>query len=109
MAVLFKELNRIIFTALYHTFSTSHGIEFTVNDRKIFYGLIPLSFTVCNRITKKNHIIIVIMIFTSFKIQIRTETQHHCYCPMLLMQTTISSICIQANASLRRSFSEMLA
>ena len=50
MTLLFTELNRIIFTALYHTFSTSHGIEFTVNDRKIFYGLIPLSFTVCNRI-----------------------------------------------------------
>ena len=31
-------------------FSTSHGIEFTVNDRKIFYGLIPLSFMVCKRI-----------------------------------------------------------
>ena len=40
--------NLIIFTSLYRTFSTSHGIEFTVNDRKIFYGLIPLSFTVCN-------------------------------------------------------------
>ena len=50
MTVLFTELNRIIFTALYHIFSTFHGIEFTVNDRKIFYGLIPLSFTVCNRI-----------------------------------------------------------
>ena len=50
MTVLFTELNRIIFTALYRTFSTSHGIEFTVNDRKIFYGLILLSFTVCNRI-----------------------------------------------------------
>ena len=50
MTVLFKELNRIIFTALYRTFSTSHGIEFTVNVRKIFYGLIPLSFTVCNHI-----------------------------------------------------------
>ena len=49
MTVLFTELNRIIFTALYHTFSTSHGIEFTVNDRKIFYGLIP-AFTVCNHI-----------------------------------------------------------
>ena len=48
MTILFMELNRIIFTALYHTFSTSHGIEFTVNDHKIFYGLIPLSFTVCN-------------------------------------------------------------
>ena len=34
----------MIFTALYHTFSTSHDIEFTVNDRKIFYGLIPLDF-----------------------------------------------------------------
>ena len=44
------ELNCIIFTALYHTFSTSHGIEFTVNDSKIVYGLIPLSFTVCNHI-----------------------------------------------------------
>ena len=44
MTVLFTELNRIIFTALYCTFSTSHGIEFTVNDLKIFYGLIPLSF-----------------------------------------------------------------
>ena len=43
------ELNCIIFTSLYRTFSTSHGIEFTVNDRKILYGLIPLSFTVCNR------------------------------------------------------------
>ena len=50
MTVLFAELNRIIFTALYRTFSTSQGIEFTVNDRKIFYGLIPLSFTVCNHI-----------------------------------------------------------
>ena len=50
MTILFTELNRIIFTALYHNFSTSHGIEFTVNDRKIFYGLILLSFTVCNRI-----------------------------------------------------------
>ena len=50
MTVLFTEPNCIMFTALYHTFSTSHGIEFTVNDRKIFYGLIPLSFTVCNRI-----------------------------------------------------------
>ena len=40
----------MIFTALYRTFSTSHGIELTVNDRKIFYGLIPLSFTVSNRI-----------------------------------------------------------
>ena len=50
MTVLFTELNRILFTALYHTFSTSHGIEFTVNDCKIFYGLIPLSFTVCNPI-----------------------------------------------------------
>ena len=48
MTVLFTELNRIIFTALYRTFSTSHGIEFTVNDRKIFYSLILLSFTVCN-------------------------------------------------------------
>ena len=38
----------MIFTALYRTFSTSHGIEFTVNDCKIFYGLIPLSLTVCN-------------------------------------------------------------
>ena len=44
------ELNRIIFTALYRTFSTSHGIEFMVNDSKIFYCLIPLSFMVCNRI-----------------------------------------------------------
>ena len=42
MTVLFTELNRIIFTALYRIFSTSHGIEFMVNDRKIFYGLIPL-------------------------------------------------------------------
>ena len=50
MTVLFMELNHIIFTAMYHTFFTSHGIEFTVNDRKILYGLIPLSFTVCNRI-----------------------------------------------------------
>ena len=40
----------MIFTALYRTFSTSQDIEFTVNDRKIFYGLIPLSFTVYNRI-----------------------------------------------------------
>ena len=46
MTVLFIELNRIIFTALYRTFSTSHGIEFTVKD----YGLIPLGFTLCNRI-----------------------------------------------------------
>ena len=50
MTVIFTELNRLIFTALYHTFSISHGIEFTVNVRKIFYDLIPLSFTVCNRI-----------------------------------------------------------
>ena len=50
MTVLFTELNCIILTALYRTFSTSHGIEFTVNDRKIFYGLIPLSFTACNHI-----------------------------------------------------------
>ena len=50
MTVLFMELNRIIFTALYRTFSTSHGIEFTVNDCKIFYSLILLSFTVCNHI-----------------------------------------------------------
>ena len=50
MTVLFTELSRIIFTALYRTFSTSHGIEFTVNDRKIFYSLIPLSFMVCNRV-----------------------------------------------------------
>ena len=50
MTVLFTELNCIIFTALYRTLSTSHGIEFMVNDRKIFYGLIPLSSTVCNRI-----------------------------------------------------------
>ena len=28
----------MIFTALYRTFSTSHSIVFTVNDRKIFYG-----------------------------------------------------------------------
>ena len=45
MTILFTELNRIIFTALYRTFSTSHSIEFTVNDR-----LISLSFTLCNRI-----------------------------------------------------------
>ena len=38
----------MIFTALYRTFSTSHVIEFTGNDRKILYGLILLSFTVCN-------------------------------------------------------------
>ena len=44
MTVLFTELNGIIFTALYRTFSTSHGIEFTVNDSKIFYVLIPLGF-----------------------------------------------------------------
>ena len=44
MTVLFTELNGIIFTALYCIFSTSHGIEITVNDRKIFYGLIPLGF-----------------------------------------------------------------
>ena len=36
MTILFTELNCIIFTALYHTFSTSHSIEFTVNDLKIF-------------------------------------------------------------------------
>ena len=48
MTVLFTELNRTTFTALYLTFPTSHGLEFTVNDRKVFYGLIPLSFTVCN-------------------------------------------------------------
>ena len=53
MTVLFTELNRIIFTALYRTFSTAHSIEFMVNDHKIFYGLIPLSFTLCNRI---NHV-----------------------------------------------------
>ena len=50
MTILFTELNCIIFTALDRTFSTSRGIEFTVNDRKIFYGLIPLSCTLCNRI-----------------------------------------------------------
>ena len=33
MTVLFTELNRIIFTALYRTCSTSHGIEFTVCNR----------------------------------------------------------------------------
>ena len=43
MTVLFTELNRITFTALYRTFSTSHSIDF-------FYGLILLSFTMCNRI-----------------------------------------------------------
>ena len=48
MTILFTELNHIIFTALYRTFSTSHGIEFTVNDHEIFYGFIPLSFMVCN-------------------------------------------------------------
>ena len=52
MTVLFTELNRVIFTALYRPFSTFHGIELTVNDHTIFYGLIPLSFTytLCNRI-----------------------------------------------------------
>ena len=50
MIVLFTELNCIIFTALYRAFSTSHSIEFTVNDRKIFYGFIPLSFTMRNHI-----------------------------------------------------------
>ena len=47
---IFHGTDCIIFTALYRTFFTSHCIEFTVNDRKIFYGLILLSFTVCNRI-----------------------------------------------------------
>ena len=47
---IFMELNRIICIALYRTFSASHSIEFTVNDSKIFYGLIPLSFTVCKHI-----------------------------------------------------------
>ena len=50
MTVLFTELNCILFTALYRTFSTIHCIEFTVNDCKIFYDLILLSFMVCNRI-----------------------------------------------------------
>ena len=50
MTILFTELTCIILTALYRTFSTSHGIEFTMNDRKIFYGSILLRFTVCNHI-----------------------------------------------------------
>ena len=38
MTVLFTELNRIIFPYIFY-----FSLEFTVNDRKIFYGLIPLT------------------------------------------------------------------